>query len=579
MSIPATTIPALEAVNTITVVPAAVAAAETKPEGKPKKPRKPRTKKPKEPEQDGDQKMAGDDAAGATTEEETKKAKGGKKKAAGKRKKKGDKEEESQPAAEEAKKPEEDEDLKPFLTEEEHRALAVAAEIAQAAIVQAAASVAMKTGATTDEEGGKKKARKPRKPKEPKDPKAPKAKKAAKTTKEGDAPSEEKKASLCTVPGCVGKPTYGLPGEPGKYCPSHKEPGMLQDSKKTCKTSLPLRKTCKRPATHGWKIPEACEEHSSANHANLVERACVSCKLLDVVGSDGQCGKCNSAVNHRLVLAKINELLEYLQDKRKHHFVDAHVKAFLTDPAVATAAGVRRLPDGVFSAPTHHVLLFVDVPGIEALPPADEQHADMKRLVEVAKQHAPATTGFLPLIFIRFNPDQFASMDNATKKKFNKSLKARREHLVARLKELLALVPAEEASLIWIFFDQYSEKDTKLKSLNLSTAAAMADGGTQYTATLASASSAVGPSVATVAAGAAISSSASSVPSGAVATTSVFTAQPPTMSSLAVKTALAAFDGKVAVQAAAKAGVDVTSHNSTGSLFSEAFPALVSVTA
>ena len=353
-------------------------------------------------------------------------------------------------------------------------------------------------------------------------------------------PKKVKKPKECCVVGCTAKPTHGMPGTSVSFCASHKEPGTVaKTSKNSCRVMLGKKK-CKNVPTFGLVAPaDYCAEHKQAGDVDLVERACSTCKMLDVVGGpQNQCAKCYPALNKRLVQAKINDVQNYLRKEDRFNNVTVHA---VLDATHLAASGIQRLPDSVFSTPTHHVLLFIDTPQIEPLPTIEDMHADMKKLVELAKSSPTPGTTFKPLVFLRFNPDNFVSRDNISRKKFNKNKKMRYEHLSLRLTELTALVPTEEASLLWVFFDEYSEKETRVHGLMAP--AAMLGGSARYTATLSSVANSATQSV---------SAQPQVAPPTTTTTNSFVVLQAPTLSSMAASSSSAhdSFDGAAAVAAA-----------------------------
>jgi hypothetical protein len=62
---------------------------------------------------------------------------------------------------------------------------------------------------------------------------------------------------------------YGIPGYKISRCFTHKGKGMIAQSLRLCMIS-----DCKKPATHGLSNPTRCENHSTEDMIDLVQKMC-----------------------------------------------------------------------------------------------------------------------------------------------------------------------------------------------------------------------------------------------------------------------------------------------------------------
>ena len=102
---------------------------------------------------------------------------------------------------------------------------------------------------------------------------------------------------------CMGKdcriqPRYGLPGLPLTHCATHKESGMTK-GRRTC-----IGENCFNPAIFGSDKPLRCEICCYPTDKNLIESACSSCGLIDIVNQAGLCHYCDPCISYHRRLSK-----------------------------------------------------------------------------------------------------------------------------------------------------------------------------------------------------------------------------------------------------------------------------------
>lgn len=225
----------------------------------------------------------------------------------------------------------------------------------------------------------------------------------------------------CKHDGCESSSqNYDIPGGKGQVCTKHKEPGMIDVKSKRCEEcstiaqvgkpgsqrshcrthrkpgmiTLPRARclVCRKPALYGVNyIPRRCEAHKTDEDQNLIERECVSCKLVMVLDKNDKCEFCVPHTFETNRLAKQNALMAYLD----YYGLTGES----TDKVVNDGDCGRERPDRVFDFGDKIVILECD----------EHQHKDRQcsceqtRMVNISQGY-----GGLPVYFIRWNPDPYA---------------------------------------------------------------------------------------------------------------------------------------------------------------------------
>jgi len=184
---------------------------------------------------------------------------------------------------------------------------------------------------------------------------------------------------------CSSRAAYGKPGSQRSHCSKHRKPGMITLPRARCLV-------CRKPAFYGVNyVPRRCEAHKTDEDQNLIERECISCKLIMILDKDDKCEFCNPRTFETNRLAKQNALMAYLD------FYGLTGES--TDRVVNGGDCGRDRPDRVFDFGDKIVILECD----------EHQHKDRLcsceqiRMVNISQGY-----GGLPVYFIRWNPDPYA---------------------------------------------------------------------------------------------------------------------------------------------------------------------------
>jgi EsV-1-7 cysteine-rich motif len=199
---------------------------------------------------------------------------------------------------------------------------------------------------------------------------------------------EDVRSRRCEHKGCDKRPGYGLPGQVPRHCYPHRVVGDIKHYRRTC-----IEDNCQEIALYGLSIPVHCESHHLPDEFDLVQRACVSCSLPEVLNTNGHCSSCDPTTFKRVYLAK---------QKAIKAFLDEHGPACLYyDQVIKDGCGLER-PDIVYDTivGTHLVVLEVD----------EGQHRE--RISECERIRMINVTSSLGIVtlFLRVNPDKYKTL-------------------------------------------------------------------------------------------------------------------------------------------------------------------------
>ena len=235
---------------------------------------------------------------------------------------------------------------------------------------------------------------------------------------------------------CKKSASYGYPCNPATKCKTHKGIGMIARPRGKCSV-----KNCNSAATQGTRKPVHCEAHRSSDDVDLVERKCPKCGTIDVV-IDGLCVNfCGLSEAHLRLKkhqkVKEKRVLELLKRKFKEP-TEYNVRVS------RECGGVHAEEKEIgYDFGTH--MLFVEID--------ENRHRSYCELGEVNRmKNIYMNGGGMPLVFIRYNPDNFISHNG----KRQKLCQADREELLLKwVKAYEATVPRSCLSVNYLFYDHW----------------------------------------------------------------------------------------------------------------------------
>ncbi|AYV79139.1 MAG: hypothetical protein Faunusvirus3_19 [Faunusvirus sp.] len=238
----------------------------------------------------------------------------------------------------------------------------------------------------------------------------------------------------CDDNGCKISVRYGIPGNNASKCATHKKKNMIANPKTKC-----ISDGCKEIALYGTnKKQQHCEGHRAENEINLIERECTSCKLSYILNKDNLCYNCDSVNGIKMRLRKQNQIKAYL-DQNKFEYVSC-------DKMIDDGDCDKMRPDFLFDCGTHFLILEVD----------EDQHKSRLCECEITRMMNIANILYMPVIFIRYNPDEYKIGDE----KIDPTFFTRIKELHKYLKHYMKPNTVEKfgmLSVIYIYYNNYDK--------------------------------------------------------------------------------------------------------------------------
>jgi len=233
---------------------------------------------------------------------------------------------------------------------------------------------------------------------------------------------------------------YGIPGHKATACSMHKMIGMSQNPTKRCDID-----DCKEVATFGISAPLHCEEHHTEGELNLVERKCIKCGLVMILGPQDVCRCCDEQFGKKFRLKK--------QRQVKACFDAADMKYVIYDAVVERGICNKKRPDFVFDAGTHFVVVEVD----------EDQHRHYPPECEILTMKSVTQSLGLPVRYIRYNPDTYESKEPIV------GQRTRQKLLLRWIKTLTTSPPPKNVVLdaTYLFYDGYSLATPKVLTFDV----------------------------------------------------------------------------------------------------------------
>ena len=209
------------------------------------------------------------------------------------------------------------------------------------------------------------------------------------------------KSKRCIHPNCKTQPVYNVEGEKvAKYCSEHKLENMVDVKNKTC-----IHPNCKiRPNYNeqGETLAKYCSEHKLENMVDVKNKRCQSdfCDIFVSNKNDGYCLRCYIHLFPDKPVARNYKTKE----KNVTDFITINFQNlnWITDKKINDGCS-RRRPDLLLDLGYQVLIVEID----------ENQHIDYdcscenKRMMELSQD-----VNHRPIIFIRFNPDDYKNVDN-----------------------------------------------------------------------------------------------------------------------------------------------------------------------
>jgi len=211
------------------------------------------------------------------------------------------------------------------------------------------------------------------------------------------------KHKKCRFLNCNKSPTYNYTDKKiAMYCATHKSPDMVNHKNKLCEFN-----DCKKQANFnldGEKNSKFCYDHKTSEMVNVGSKKCKLCPTIVKNKHDGYCLRCfihtfpDKPVS-RNYKTKEKTVTDYILSTFPEY-------DWITDKKIQDGCSSRR-PDMLLDLGYQVIIVEID----------ETQHKDYdcscenKRIMELSKD-----VNHRPIVFIRFNPDQYIDEDNNTVK-------------------------------------------------------------------------------------------------------------------------------------------------------------------
>ena len=208
------------------------------------------------------------------------------------------------------------------------------------------------------------------------------------------------KNKLCVFENCSIRPTFNKEGEPtALYCAKHKKDDMINVNDKTC-----IHPNCKTLPTYNTKglKAEYCFKHKTNEMFDVRNKLCKTklCSTLVLKKYDGYCLFCYINTFPDKPVARNYKTKEFAVVE--HVKTKYHDLSWREDKKVQDGCSKRR-PDLLLDLGYQIIIVEID----------ENQHinydcsCENKRIMELSQD-----LGHRPIIFIRFNPDDYVCEEN-----------------------------------------------------------------------------------------------------------------------------------------------------------------------
>ena len=254
--------------------------------------------------------------------------------------------------------------------------------------------------------------------------------------------------------GCTTRPHFGKEGEKAQFCNKHKQEDMVDVNHPRC-----MYDGCTRQPHFGKEGEKAqfCNKHKQEDMVNVISPRCKTplCRTTITKKYEGYCRYCFMHMFPDKPVAR--------NYKTKETAVTHHVKSkfngltWVSDKMVSGGCS-RRRPDLLLHLGDQVIVVEVD----------ENQHIEYdcscenKRMMELSQD-----VGHCPIVFIRFNPDDYKSATNITscwgvdKMGICKVKKTKQKEWVERLLELEQTIQywiesrtSKTIEVVHLFYDQ-----------------------------------------------------------------------------------------------------------------------------
>ena len=268
------------------------------------------------------------------------------------------------------------------------------------------------------------------------------------------------KHKTCEHIGCNTRTNFGYINQIQTRCARHKLPLMFRKRKVECQ-----EENCKEISEYGKDEPTHCYLHQQQNHLCLLGQTCKNCGRENELCNSEQlcltyCRPVELSINAKKIIKKKEALvLSYL---------DKHITSSINpiDDRIIDNSCVKRRPDRVYDCGSFFVIVEVDENQHSGYNNGcsfvDKKTQEDRRMVQIWEA---LSNGMMPVIFLRFNPDNFRVGGKLQKLNMQKRLDVLSKWVLHCL-NLKEYVNVPSIRIKHLFFNEYDEKNSEFEHFN-----------------------------------------------------------------------------------------------------------------
>lgn len=266
----------------------------------------------------------------------------------------------------------------------------------------------------------------------------------------------------CDQENCRKKAIYSQPGVLPHRCLTHRIDGMMKNPRRKCQGSE--YENCKEIAIYGINEPIHCDKHILLNEYCLTERKCNKCNSIDILNKHGLCINICSLVEQDLLMKKRVKKKEEFIAKLLSEEIDLKNDVIeMWRDTIIDSSCTKTRPDFVYHCGTHIVIVEVDEEQHRSYNNCGHEKEDKLKAENVRMYNIGNIFQGKPVIFIRYNPDDFKNKDGNKIKITNVK---RHNTLIKWVKKCFRTKWDQGIHVKYLFYDEYDESNSVFSKIS-----------------------------------------------------------------------------------------------------------------
>ena len=267
------------------------------------------------------------------------------------------------------------------------------------------------------------------------------------------------KNKKCQYDECQTRATFGYINQTASHCSRHKLHLMFRKRKVKCE-----EENCNEISEYGFEEPTHCYLHQKENELCLLGQTCKNCNRKNEICNKEKicltyCRPTELSVTAKKIIKKKEGLvLSYLDKNIKTDIIPI-------DDRIIDISCVKRRPDRVYDCGSYFLIVEVDENQHKSYSNGcsfDVKTQELRRMVQI---HEALSNGMIPVIFLRFNPDNYKVGEKLQKVNMQKRL----DILYKWVSHCLNIKEEYDPPSIRIkhlFYDEYQESNMKFENID-----------------------------------------------------------------------------------------------------------------